>query len=300
MSDRAEAVTNGRNSRLTVIYWIVMSLAALVLYLRFDVRLSREDFESKRVWILEPVLARLLSTAVYASWMAFLVLAIASSRSNWLIRCVIAWLLVFAVPFVFFFHAIDSCGAWTIDDSIVVDQREYGFLISWCLQGRRMAIGQREPGPWFYRQYQLVGQSHGDDDVLWIGIVRPEATPKKNLYATESGLIVGILQDNKCYMAYDPRSGRFFDDPSEREKDVGKITELSPFVLIRDQKLLQADIDAVLKIAKDGDNVNNFAGTSSSKAVLRENLNHPNAQVRDVAQQLLSIIENRPEKGTPR
>jgi flagellar basal body-associated protein FliL len=162
------------------------------------------------------------------------------------------------------------------------DGTTYAFLDSSFLQAQLMVLGQQTSNRMFTNSYKIFGTAFGDWPRYWACVIRPAGAPENDygqLYMNSKGLIVGIRQSNKAYMAYDTKTDEFF--ASE------EIHNLSPFVLLDDGvSIHQKDIKRLIEYQeiKGG---NNHNPSYSLNKHLEKSLNAPNPEIRKIAARIL-------------
>jgi hypothetical protein len=181
------------------------------------------------VTVLEPWLAQALQIGALVGVLTPLVLtvvALVARRPLWALLGIAA-LPIFGVGLAL--GSFNSCSGWTLHDTLVAnDGQRYQFLDTSCLQAQLMAIGRPRSGvaP-LTRSFDVVAWTNGDSPRRWRPIVRPAATAHDDygqLYIAPNGLIVGVRNDNRMFMAYDPATGTPFRGEA--------IEAMSPYVLL--------------------------------------------------------------------
>ena len=103
---------------------------------------------------------------------------------------------------------------WTIYDQITAsDGNEYCFIDSSFLQGQEMAIGRIQSSGLLYHTLDVLGTTNGDSPRSFLRVTLPtpsKPVPYGALYATPTGLLVGIRCGCDCYMVYDIPNNRFY------------------------------------------------------------------------------------------
>lgn len=191
------------------------------------------------------------------------------------------------VPVSYLTCLIRNLGPWTPEQSVTAtDHQLYSYVESSFLQGQRLAIGRDERSDWLYHKYRLMGHTNGDSPRLWIPLVRPAGVNDDygQIYCSDSGVVVGIRYENRCYMAYDTRADEFFGYPSTGEPGEA-ITSISPFILIGpDTEFHWPDVARILELATGED------ASRISQAAMRQALDHPNPAVRELAKWILDLL----------
>jgi len=179
----------------------------------------------------------------------------------------------------------------------------YYFMNSSFMQGQTMAITRGIKETMFARDMKFIGTNNGDSPRSWASVIRPAGRLEDGygqLYMTEKGLLAGVRFDNKCYLAYNTVSGRFYGH--------GDVGTLSPFILIGpSDSLYKPDVDAVISMAKKRVKILlNSTGAVTASALmkgeegpgypsletLKAALDHENGEVKKLAEKLLDINED--------
>ncbi len=272
-----------------------------------------KSYEIVQMTVLRPDIVRLLDYLMIFSALAIAVVGVwlcFRRRTALGITVIVLSIGAFPIPFICSFM-IDPA-PWTTKAEIAgPDGRTYYFMDSIFLQGQTMALTYLEREGWFTRTMRVVGTNNGDFPRSWASVIRPAGAPKRDygqLYVSESGLIVGIRYDHKCFLAYEPKNGRFFGH--------GDVEKLSPFVLIgSDTPLHEPDIESIIQEVRRsagsivgspdirvtagylGDDT--FSGYPKGET-LTAGLEHPNSAVREAAKRILDIHRAFIEKAQAR
>jgi len=174
---------------------------------------------------------------------------------------------------------------WTLHDTLTApDGKRYAFLNYSFLQAQIMALTEvAAEGP-VRVTCRVIGTNNGDWPRSWTPVVRPAAQAHEGhgqLYLSEGGMLVGIRYQNRCFLAYDRKTGRFFGH--------GDVETISPFVLIGPTtKMHPPDVKALLAAVKTP--IQEGEGGRVDPGRLREALQHPNGEVRKLARKLLEAM----------
>jgi hypothetical protein len=191
-------------------------------------------------------------------------------------------------------YAIDNLAPWTTEAEIKSpDNRTYYFMDSSFLQGQTMAITRLKEQTWLTRHMEVLGSTNGDNPRSWASVIRPAGTPDDDygqLYlSSDKSMILGIRSGFRCYMSYNFQSNHFRGN-SEKEND--DIKGISPFILIGgDTEMNPADVKGVTDHINSHTTNNNYNGYPRLN-VLEAELDHPNNNVRLVANELMEIIKS--------
>ena len=156
------------------------------------------------------------------------------------------------------------------------------------MMGGEHVLSRSKSKTLFSETFEVL-QIHLKDSGKRRRMVRPTEFIDDNhlrLYISKSGYIVGMAA-NKCYVAYDFKSKHSFGDSN--------IGELSPFVLINSNTLMnQDDVRDVISDMKEtclaGKKVYYPSSRYIGRPMLENSLIHPNVGVRKLAKQLLDIL----------
>jgi hypothetical protein len=133
-----------------------------------------------------------------------------------------------ASAFSFMTGSVKNLAPWTIYDHVIAsDGNEYCFIDSSFLQGQEMAIGRVQSSGPLYHTLDVLGTTSGDAPRSFLRVTLPtpsKPVPYGALYATPTGLLVGIRCGRDCYMVYDIPNNRFYGH--------GDVEELSTNLLV--------------------------------------------------------------------
>jgi hypothetical protein len=288
----SDATTTNADSDFRRMISVLIVESAAILLLAALLPLST-DLAPSTIYILHPAVSKFLALAAFGSGALLIIAAICCACHRWWGRmCIALALAILGVPFALVTSVVRNLGPWEPSGSAVAaDHQVYRWLDSGLLQGQTLAIGRDEGDGWLYHRYELVGETNGDYPRLWIPLVRPagvEDSEYRQVYCSDSGVVVGVRYENHCFMAYDTNSGSFFGNPVGGQT-WEKITAISPFILIGPEtQLHEPDVARILR-APIGERSHSECAVSVS--ALQQALNHPNAKVRELAQRLLALSD---------
>jgi hypothetical protein len=169
------------------------------------------------------------------------------------------------------------------------DGQDYYFLLS---RGHRVGMAIATPisidsSAWAF-QVKVTNSEDSWCDGSWATVVRPAVTEHDygRIYLSPNGIVYGFRFDNKCYLAYDPRSGS--------ASGHGDIEATSPFVLIGPNTTVHPGDAAELMNLRNEIGQKPSPGVPSESSV-RAALTHPNPAVRELAAKLL--LKDKPTTG---
>jgi len=178
---------------------------------------------------------------------------------------------------------------WTLHDTLTApDGTRYAFLDYSFLQGQTMALAEVTADGPVRMTCRVIGTNNGDWPRSWTPVVRPATQAHEGygqLYLSPAGVLVGIRYRNRCFLAYDRKTGRFFGH--------GDVETISPFVLIGPStRMYPPDVTALLAAVKTP--AQEGEGGRVNPDRLREALQHPNGEVRKLARKLLQAMSSAP------
>lgn len=200
--------------------------------------------ELASITVVSPALTRAVGYALPGSLVGLFVVGIvALARRLWALGAVLlaglfalfcAWvvvtvLTVFDAPWL----VVDQCKG--------PDGKQYAYLYYGVLQAQRLVLARQSSQDGWHTTYEVLGETNGDSPRSWTAVVRPADCDggEGRLLAGPDGWLVGLRYDNRCYFAYEVRTGKYL----AREG----VKEISPLILIgADTKPLGRDVKAIL------------------------------------------------------
>jgi hypothetical protein len=165
------------------------------------------------------------------------------------------------------------------------DGNVYSFVDSSFLQGQTMAITRRIDSSFLWHREKVLGCTNGDSPRSWATVIRPAGVEEQGygqLMYSDSGWLLGMRYDERCYLAYHLPTGLFLGH--------GDIESISPFLLLDDQTDPNAR-DVAEMVGRFQPDYPLQVGRPTEH-VLQKGLEHPNPKVREISQHLLSIMDN--------
>jgi len=184
-----------------------------------------------------------------------------------------------AFPLAAAYRFTASIAPWTVCSTCRgPDGQTYTFMDSSFLQGQTLALGRVASEGLLYKNFDILGDTNGDSPRSYALIARPRdkvRTTYGQLHLTNTGTMLGLRYDNRCYFAYDFLTKQFAGH--------GDIENISPFLLVdADSRLYETDVETLFK-TPDAQPIG-----LPSREVLQDAMNHTNDEVRRVAEQLLT------------
>jgi hypothetical protein len=166
------------------------------------------------VIILRPILSTLLPFVPLAG-IALGIIAAAKlfRRQRFLFGAGVTVLVILGAVVAGLAAIVHSLGPWIIYDEVTAsDGKDYCFIDSSFLQGQTMAIARHDASSLLYQTLTVLGTTNGDSPRSFINIQlpNPKTIPYGALYATPTGLLVGVRSSNDCYMVYDLNNATFY------------------------------------------------------------------------------------------
>jgi len=306
--------TNWRLHLVIIAYAITLTAflgAAFVS--KWEVVACDNDYEVVNITTLNPTVRTVIDCSAALSALILLSTGVAAICCRRICFGVIT--IMIAVGGYFASHVVAflrNPAPWTTEAEIVApDGNTYYFMDSSLLQGQTMAIAKLESKGVLTHRVNVLGTNNGDSPRSYASLVRPAGAPSHDygqLYVTDLGMVIGIRYDNKCYLAYDTISDKFYGH--------GDVEEISPFVLIRPNTLMhQADVEAIIEEVKRGAN---FLSTDADIRIpakylagytlpgypraqtLIDGLSHANPTVQELSRRILDIHEAGLKKASER
>lgn len=233
----------------------------------------------------DSVTSALLSVLLASPLIALLVGILCFRRWWWRLGLMLVFLVL--APASCAVGALNNVAPWRSYGRVTTKEGvDYRFMDSSFMQGQQMAIVRVEGRDRFCDNFAVVVLTNGDAPEAYIPIVRPENPVNEygQLYLTADGWLVGVRYDNDMYMAYDLSTGKGYDNPD--------VEELSPFLCIgSDTKLYSPDVESVFAtgIGVNDDSQGNryLKSHQYRRETIAAALQHPNPEVRRIAQELL-------------
>ncbi len=193
---------------------------------------------------------------------------------------------VLALPVAGLQSFITNFSPWSVEDSVTDgDGETYVFCYRPGLVGSVLAIGRLDRKGLLGSRYDVYVCAGTDSPCRWASIIRADDSERKDDYQlklTKDRILVDVT-GNVCYVAYDLDHGVAWDFES--------IHMLWPFVCLdADDDVYEPDVRAIkqwIERSKPGD-----PGVPEAFA-LRRGLEHPNPRVREIAAELLALLEAR-------
>lgn len=151
-----------------------------------------------------------------------------------------------------------------------------------------MALAMVKKDNFLFTRMKVLGTNNGDSPRSWASVIRPAYHQETygQLYLTDQQMLVGVRSGNKCYLAYDVSSGKFYGH--------GEIETVSPFISLGKNDALDLDdIDTIRKRIKEQE-----PGTAGHPRTdsLKIGRMHPNPIVKEVAENLLTLVSERKQR----
>jgi len=176
-----------------------------------------------------------------------------------------------------------NLGPWTEHGHIQdATGNVYVFCDSSFLQGQTMALTKQIGATDYTTTYKVLGTTNGDSPRSFLTIVRPKYSSDGygQLYLTNDRWLLGVRYDNHCFLAYDLVNQKFYGH--------GDIEKLSPFLALNATQRCNAD--DVAKIEKLLKEASTFNDGRPKKESLEQGLQHPNPEVRKLAEAWLKLL----------
>jgi len=160
------------------------------------------------------------------------------------------------------------------------DGATFCWVESSFLQGQTLVLGRVRSEDRWTRTVDVLVVTTGDSPRSYLKMVRPAgaADTYAQLYLTDDGWLLGIRNENRCFFAYDLRSGRPYG--------YGAVEELSPFLALEHDSELH-EPDAVMLRKETAESLKGYP----KEAAIRTGRDHPNPRVRALA---AHVLERRP------
>lgn len=277
--DAASANTASSLRRVVRALMVIAGLSLLALiYVPLDVW-SYSETKLAGVAVLKPGVDGAIWYFGGACTLVMLVLSTVcwKRRLRWQYTvCLAAGFLAF--PLAAAYRVTASVAPWTVYSTCRgPDDQTHVFMESSFLQGQTLALGSVAADGVLYKNFAILGDTNGDSPRSYALIVRPTdkvRTTYGQLQLADSGTMLGIRYDNRCFFAYDFATKQFAGH--------GDIESISPFLLVdTDSHLYDTDVATLFK-DPDAQPVG-----LPSRRVLLDATNHANDEVRRLAQQLL-------------
>lgn len=179
---------------------------------------------------------------------------------------------------------------WRVEDRLEDGSgRTYVFLDSSFLQGQTLALATLESDNPFWLQAEVHGTTNGDSPRSWASVVRPSPLRVDDygqLYLDPQGLLLGVRYENRCYMAYDPATDRFWGH--------GDVETISPFALLsQNSALYPSDIAKIEQMLASGGESSYRPGPETPgvprAAALAAEQGHANPEAQSLAKRWLEM-----------
>jgi hypothetical protein len=277
-----------RNDRL--LCFILASFAVAVIMFWLFGALIQGVRWSNLLLLLHPKVAASLGLVVCVLMVAPIALGIvAFSRKRRVLGALAVLAPLVTLPAWGFALLLAYALQWsTISAVTTPNGQTYCFLYTSFLQAQEMALARSTADLGVCRVVRVLGENNGDWPTSWAWMIRPEGSDDKfgRLFVTDSGMIVGIGENDKAYLAYDPASNRFYGHSD--------VESLSPFLLIGPAtKMRHDDIEALLKFEEERKDTSDGPGVIR-EAALRRALKHRNPGVSQLAGSILAMRAARP------
>ncbi|MEM6553563.1 MAG: hypothetical protein AAF750_15715 [Planctomycetota bacterium] len=195
------------------------------------------------------------------------------------------FLAIIGFPCAGLFQWFSSLAEWEmygrVSDS---NGTSYVFCDTSFLQGQTIALTRVDAENFWFTRVKVLGTNNGDSPRSWASVIRPKGAEDKygQLYLTSSNMLIGLRYGNRCFLAVDLNNGQFSGH--------GDIESISPFVCVdADDELHKDDIQAIKREMAEW--APGIPG-QPHKEVLEYGLDHPNPSVRQVAKDLLTLIDS--------
>lgn len=177
-------------------------------------------------------------------------------------------------------HLMTNLIPWTEHGSIRdIQGNEYVFCDRSFLQGQTMAITKVAGSTNYTATYKVLGTNNGDSPHSFLTIVRPSDSTESygQLYLANNQWLLGIRYENNCYLAYDLVNQKFYGH--------GDIEKLSPFIALNTEgKLNSRDVSMITQLLQG---TSAYRDGRPSKEGIEQGLQHPNPEVRLIAEEWL-------------
>jgi hypothetical protein len=194
-----------------------------------------------------------------------------------------AFIAALGLPAAGFSFLMLNISPWYAVGETQSDGAEYFVLEQSFLQGQQMAMGKLEHKGRFFTHYTCLGITHFDSPRSYAALIfpsQPADSLKGALVQSSNGLILGLRGNDRCFLAYQPQSGKFLG--------YGDIEQLSPFVLLGPTDELNPTDVKQIDEALAGPGGFKRAGVPR-KETLEEGLKHANPKVRELSEKWLKL-----------
>ena len=269
---------------ITWISWIVLAISVADFSVIALLPQSRETYnpsnpdahELQAITVIRPAIFRCLGDVGLSGFFALLLLAAIGVYRRTYEFAVVLVCAACLGPVALLTAFIRDPAPWAIQNAIrASDGTSYCFAESSFLQGQRLVLAQVREETFWTQTLDVLVWTPGDSPRSYLRIVRPAGAEETygQLYLND-GMLIGLRSENRCFFAYDIRTGRAYG--------YGAVEELSPFLAL-DQDSEPHEPDVAMLLTKSAKPDKGYP----TAAALRTGLEHPNPRVRAIASQLL-------------
>ncbi len=230
------------------------------------------------VTVLRPEVCEAMNIAGLGCFITLVVLAISNAIRRDTNRAAVAVGVAVLGPVAAVVSFVREPAPWRIyGEARAEDGTTYCFAESSFLQGQMLILARVRTETVFTRTLDPLTTTNGDIPRSYLRIVRPAGCTDGygQVRLTESGWVLGLRSDNRCFFAYDRNTGQVHGNTA--------VEQLSPFLALTDtDELHEPDVASIASAMAKSQR-----GALTPEA-LREALGHTNPHVREAAAQLLT------------